>query len=371
MSAAIDAVALVVPLLMCVSCSGATTSGSEQGSLAHAGSASPKPAAAPPSSASTAAPPAEPEATPREGVLLAYEDARFFSWSDRTRPRWAGEPIDRTKQLRRILPLRVVASRGDYYEVLLGAAPTGTCFGERPSLWSVAMRLWMHRRDVIPSISAPFTRTYADGTSIQIAPGVAVTARDRGRLTLQSNTFVLSLEAGDAIVDEVFAPPGKRLASKGAQRFLSGRGVNVEFGPPEARGAGVVAHPTADRSGHDIEIRALFEAKQGVARVKVEDDCITLVARVAEAHLAREGIVWGMSGCAQGAGYGHVLAPGTELFFPDGERAGTSTERRYVEVRNADWGDRACFMLGVDPVCPRDVDGIELCARRDALVPAR
>ena len=55
-----------------------------------------------------------------------------------------------------------------------------------------------------------------------------------------------------------------------------------------------------------------------------------------------------------------------------GVRAGTTTAKLDVEVRNADWGKNACYLVGTDRLCPGRTSGsgpaIELCVPRESLV---
>ena len=160
-------------------------------------------------------PASAPETDAVRGNVVVWHDALFFaepSESARTLQLATFEGA-RKDRVGHVIALKVVSGKGAFVEVELT--------GQQDCGWSrvvvpddlARVRMFVRRADLAPVIVKPFTKAFADGTSITIAPGTPVLATDAG-------TFVVSVRGDEVEVDVPAASIGYGYASAKTRRAI-------------------------------------------------------------------------------------------------------------------------------------------------------
>lgn len=158
--------------------------------------------------------------------------------------------------------MRVVAGKGSFVEVELA--------GDEGCSWSrtvvpddlARVRMFVRRADIAPVIVKPFTKTFADGTSITLGIGTPVVATDAG-------TYVVSLHGDELEVDVPAAQVGYAYATPKSHGVTMTAGATTQIAPKTAATLG-------ERTVTLNAWRAAPVEKRGeTALVALEDRCVT------------------------------------------------------------------------------------------------
>ena len=137
------------------------------------------------------------EATRLKGHVLVWQDAPLFAEPDETARslKLATFEGSRKDRVGHVIALEVVSAKGAFVEVELT--------GDEDCTWSrvvvpddiARVRMFVRRSDLAPVLVKPFTKTFADGSSITLAAGTPVVPTD-------ATTHVVSLR-GDEVELEI------------------------------------------------------------------------------------------------------------------------------------------------------------------------
>ncbi|MDF1562875.1 MAG: hypothetical protein P1V51_07515 [Deltaproteobacteria bacterium] len=267
---------------------------------------------------------------------------------------------------------RLVADHGAWLEVesLPGETGDAHCHEADGRLRGLTLRLFVHRSDVARVLRTSVTQHYPDGTSLRLAPGVGVSAplgfeASAGAQIrhLQLSGLALNAEIPDTAVGTDYTPsplPDPEQAGAEGERVELPRGAHVRFG----LGARV-------RLDEPRSARVLGTAS-GQRRVNLGNPCVELVALVGSEETATAGSTAAEEGARPGLAAS--VAPGTDLFWPDGRRAGRAVHLAGFERIVSEGAGRTCLARSV-PLWPGGAtEGgaageLELCVPSAAVVP--
>ncbi|HEY5926159.1 MAG TPA: hypothetical protein VIV11_30950 [Kofleriaceae bacterium] len=165
--------------------------------------------------ASKTDPSSAPDGKALRGSVLVWHDATLYT-----------APVDSASTLQlatfegarkdhvgHVVAMKVVASKGAFVEIELAGAEDCT--------WSrvvvpddlARVRLFVKRADIAPVVIKPFTKTFADGTAINVGVGTPVIATDAG-------TYMVSLRGDELEVDVPATSVGHAYAAAKATRTV-------------------------------------------------------------------------------------------------------------------------------------------------------
>ena len=113
-------------------------------------------------------------------------DAHALVWSDAALYRAPGAEFlaqaydfrtsERAARPGQLFVARVLGVEGDWYKLSTGLRDAGLhCVTRSPFAWSgVDLEVWVHARDLAPTLAAPLERDFADGTRVALRPGTPV-----------------------------------------------------------------------------------------------------------------------------------------------------------------------------------------------------
>jgi hypothetical protein len=137
------------------------------------------------------------------GNVLVWHDAMLYSEPSDTARTLQLATFDgaRKDHAGHVVALKVVAGKGAFVEVELT--------GQRDCTWSrmvvpddlARVRMFVRRADLAPVLVKPFSKSFADGTSISLSVGTPLVATDAG-------TYVVSLRGDEVEVDVPAASVG-------------------------------------------------------------------------------------------------------------------------------------------------------------------
>ncbi|MGE5183666.1 MAG: hypothetical protein ACM31C_16455 [Acidobacteriota bacterium] len=112
----------------------------------------------------------------------------------------------RAERVGHVVPMHLVAMRGDYAEVEL-AGDAGCTWTKLATNDDVGkLHLFVAKADLAPVLAKPFDKTFADGTRISLRPGVAVVPTTAGRYVLAVHGRTLEVELPGASVATHYVP---------------------------------------------------------------------------------------------------------------------------------------------------------------------
>lgn len=273
----------------------------------------------------------------------------------------------------RAMVFRRIADHGAWLEVeSLPALAAGHCHAPDPRLSGLALRLFVHRSDLLAVLRTPVTQHYPDGTRLGLAPGVALSApldfeapAGESIRHVEVDGLSLNVEAPDAATGIDYAP-----APLGAQPPPDGQTLALPPGTTLRYGLGarvVVQTPRTAR---------VLGTASSQHRIRVASACIDLVALLGAGDRPRPPPAEASEPPpSEGARTGPGLRPGTVLTWPGGHVAGRTTALarfdRVVEERPA----RVCLardlpLFAGGRAGDDDPEPLVVCAPRSALVPA-
>lgn len=173
-----------------------------------------------------------PEDVAVRGNVLVWNDAKLYAEpsEDARTLQLATFDVARKDRVGHVVALKVVAGKGAFVEVELT--------GQRDCALSrvvvpddlARVRMFVRRADLAPVVTKAFTKSFADGTSISIAPGTPVVATDAG-------TYVVSLRGDELEVDVPAASVGYAY-SAGKSRSMIMAGSTLAIAPATSAAIG-------------------------------------------------------------------------------------------------------------------------------------
>lgn len=153
-------------------------------------------------------PPSAPETSVLRGNVLVWHDAMLYAEASESSRALQLATFEgaRKDQVGHVVALKVVAGKGPFIEVELT--------GQQDCTWSrvvvpddlARVRMFVRRADLAPVLVKPYSKSFADGTSISLAAGTPVLATDGG-------TYVASLRGDELEVDVPASSVGFAYAS--------------------------------------------------------------------------------------------------------------------------------------------------------------
>jgi hypothetical protein len=148
-------------------------------------------------------PPAAPDEGALRGNVLVWHDAMLYAEPAETAQALQLATFEgaRKDHAGSVIAVKVVAGKGAFVEVELT--------GQQDCTWSrvvvptdlARVRMFVRRADLAPVLVKPFTKAFADGTSISLAVGTPLLATDAG-------TYVVSMRGDEVEVDVPAASVG-------------------------------------------------------------------------------------------------------------------------------------------------------------------
>jgi hypothetical protein len=168
-------------------------------------------------------PPSAPETETLRGNVLVWHDAKLYTEpaDDARTLQLATFDAARKDRVGHVAALKVIASKGAFVEVELTGQQD--CALSRIVVPDdiTRVRMFVRRADLAPAITKPFTKSFADGTSISIAPGTPVVATDAG-------TYVVSVRGDELEVDVPATSVGFAYASpKSHSSTMAGQTLEI------------------------------------------------------------------------------------------------------------------------------------------------
>lgn len=170
-------------------------------------------------------PPAAPDNAAVRGHVVVWHDATLYAEpADTARTlQLATSEVPRKDRLGHVVPLKVVGAKGSFVEVELT--------GEQDCTWSrvvvpddlARVRMFVRRADLAQVLTKPFTKSFADGTSIALAAGTPLAATDAG-------TYIVSLRGDELEVDVPAASVGYSYAAAKTRVTIMG-GTTLAIAP--------------------------------------------------------------------------------------------------------------------------------------------
>ena len=213
---------------------------------------------------------------PLKGNVLVWHDATLLSEPSETARtlQLATFDVARKDRVGHVVPLRVVSGKGAYVEVELT--------GDEDCTWSrivvpddlARVRMFVRRADIAPALVKPFTKTFADGSSITLGVGTPVVATD-------ANTYVVSLRGDEVEVEIPAASVGHAYVPPKTSSAINGMGSSIT----------IAAATKATLGAQPLALSAAWKGapvdKRGAdAMVALEDRCMTAQVIVPQAAVA-------------------------------------------------------------------------------------
>ena len=164
-----------------------------------------------------------PEKQTLRGSVLVWHDAKLYTAADDSASTLQLATFEgaRKDHVGHVVAMKVVSTKGAFVEVELAGAEDCT--------WShvvvpddlARVRLFVRRDDIAPVVVKPFTKKFADGTSLSLSVGTPVVATDAG-------TFVVSLRGDELEVDLPAASVGHAYsAAKSTRTVIAGETLAI------------------------------------------------------------------------------------------------------------------------------------------------
>ncbi len=244
---------------------------------------------------------------------------------------------------------RLVADHGAWLELesLPGWAGLDHCHDADPRMVGLALRVFVHRRDIAAVSLTPVIQHYPDGTSLRLAAGASLSAplafeapTGEHIRHLQAGGLALNAEIPDASVGTDYAPsplPEAHAAQGSLETIEIPRGTVLRFG------LGAKVRIDATRSA-----RVLGTAS-GQRRVNLGSSCLELVALLGaeESPVAAPPPRRPPMGTSPGKGPVASILPGTHLYWPGGRPAGVAVHMAGFEKIALEEPERICLLRSV------------------------
>ncbi len=159
--------------------------------------------------------PSAPDSAVLRGNVLVWHDAKLYAEPSEEAHtlQLATFDVARKDRVAHVVALKVVAGKGPFVEVELTGQQD--CALSRVVVPDdlARVRMFVRRADIAPVVTKPFTKSFADGTSISIAVGTPVVATDAG-------TYVVSARGDELEVDVPAGSVGFAYASGKARSTI-------------------------------------------------------------------------------------------------------------------------------------------------------
>lgn len=309
----------------------------------------------------------------RSAFLYAAPDAS----AERARDPWSREHAVR---LGPFWPMRYLGERDGFVQVAtLPSTRRGDhCYGT--PLSGLDLRLYVRTEDIAPVVARRTTKSFPDGASVTLVPGVGLTPRGRNqydahvpgatvRLTLEPDEVARRYRPGDAIeigrmVNALLAPGG---------RLDLARNVRLAAEPPSrrARRSRVVDFTNDDGGSSGGEPSRATLAVEADAtsgnriRATVRTECLEATGYLRARDLTTDRPARSVRDVGR---RGQSLRPGAALYWPDGSPAGRASERAALEGDITPRGPHLCFAHPLRSVPRPDADAaLTLCVDRTSV----
>lgn len=302
--------------------------------------------------AETAATPSGDSGSIAEGKLVVVpSSADFSSGTDASSERWSYEPGE-------FWTFEVVSVESNWVEL---AKPSSRgCYGTPPTLDRVDLSFYVQRDAISPVTTRTVSKDYGDGTSIELQPGVVVETGESGETLARLDGFAVPVSIDDDEVGAAYAkPPSAPAEAPEAEWFRAAGGLVIDgthFSRDGSAPLRVVEKASAGDTSEKMhgrivtrcgEVRALFNSPVGAE--PPSDRAPELKAKFQVSY----------------------AAPGTALYWPGGEKAGTVRDEKWplrVETRERD--NRPCFSASFVELAPDSFTPerhFRICVDRDDL----
>ncbi len=274
------------------------------------------------------------------GNVLVWSDATFFLDADANGPRVQVAKLAsaRRDHVGQAVPMKVLGTSGEFVEV---EPTTGTdCVWTKllPPDDLAKLRLFVKRSDIAPVVIKPFTKTWPDGTRIEVKPGLPVIAmKPQGYRVAVGDVWLTAALPADAIgysykAGGITRPKGQR------HKFLV-KPTKLALGDLTAESTEPFGVPAVTKKGDN-------------ALASLATTCVAATFSVS-ASAVEDGSIGHGSGSGSGgikqpmAGERWVLTKGTPLFAPGGKRKVAEVGVRELEVGKPDGKPEACILRNV------------------------
>ncbi len=265
----------------------------------------------------------------------------------------------RAERVGHVVPVHVVATRGDFVEVEL-AGDGGCTWTKLASNDDVGkLHLFVRKADLAPVLAKPFDKTFADGTRIALRPGVPVVPTTEGRYAVAVRGRTLEVELPAASVGMTYAPDKAKPEAMTVHDVALADTAKPALGGQPAPLAG---------------LRTVTVEKRGdTALATIEERCASLTVSVASKALRT--VDDDDDEVAEGSGFGVLdlresdyIPALTPLASPDGHQVAYAAKPIYLP--SAPHGKNACFdrrlrlepTLGGAPAPTATDEHLRLCA---------
>jgi hypothetical protein len=349
---------------------------------------------------------------PVGALVVLTDDATVYRELEESFGRSLHEPSDTSVPGYAVEVLAVTDTRLEVRT--LGPAQPTTCAGRFEFADDYELRFWVDRTDLRQVLVAPVIFAFADGTKLELRPGVPVIDSERGELGIESQSLVVNLM--EAELGLAYEPAAVEV-SEGAHEGLRSDAVlhyDQRKNRLEAKGLFGTTTDTLDIEGSTEEVLYVFDnacgrftlrgslsprRKSGLYAMKGPKDAIPRMARNFDPEMAARnaGIlrdmqeqgghflaspyggafavgnddedVWGeLTGTEIGEAYGidlkrectpprWTIASGVELSWLRGGPAGTVRRAHELPADARELAGRVCF----------DLHGFDLCVEASKL----
>ncbi|MBX3162792.1 MAG: hypothetical protein KF773_42915 [Deltaproteobacteria bacterium] len=273
-----------------------------------------------------------PASEPLRGYVLVWHDATLYADASDTAPHVRVAATLPARRAGHAFPMRVVSAGGAFVEV----EPSGDvhCTWSRIATTDDIgqLRLFVRRSDLAPVVTRAHAKKFADGTAIQLRPGVPVVAQAGGWYAAGLRGDELPVEVPAASVGWSYTPEREKPRSITGHEFELAPKTKVTLGD---RSVTLNAAPSATSA----------ERRGATVMYAMEDRCIaaTVAAPSASVRDSDEDA----SDIATGGGYGVLdlrqedYLPAATPLFVDKRQVAISTKPIYLHARGT--AKTVCF----------------------------
>ncbi len=295
---------------------------------------------------------ASPDATVKlAGTVAVWVDATFYLDTDvnGARLQLATFPGPRKDAVGQVVPMKVIGTTGELVEV----EPTsGTdCTWTRLPLPEqlAKLRLFVKRSDLSPLITKPFSKTWPNGTRIEVRAGLPVVEAQPGGYRIALDRVSLSAPLPASSIGYSYRSGGGTRPKSQESKFLVSAG-DATIGDLTSTTSGSIAVPAVTR-------------RKGSTLVAVGTTCFKATLSVPSASISEggmgTGIGYGTGSGTLGTKHGErwLLTKGTALYAPGGKRQ-VAEVAEVIELGKPDGKPDVCVVrdIGFDhpyPEAPR------------------
>jgi hypothetical protein len=262
-------------------------------------------------------PPVPGDAVPLAGTVLAWNDATFYvDATDKADTLKLGSLGSRKQSAGQVVPLKVVGTRGAFVEVEPADYDCTSTRLVQPKDFT-KLRLFVRRGDLAPVVVKPFAKTYPNGTSVIVRPGLPALPDSRGvyHVPFERGGLVVAIPTASIAYAYKF---GGVAVKRPDGKFL------VDAKAPATLGAATF------ELGEDLAVPAV-DKRGATSFVSLKSECLDAKISVPSDKISEGGIGVGIG--VGGGGRGHKL--GERWVIPIGTPMFTASLERQIAVTAA------------------------------------